>query len=311
MPQLPKNFETLCEEIVTQGRQLMLATHTDATESQYAGGFVIIRHQPHRRSLLRASTQYGCPFCRDRATDFLIEKSYRGMILSQNLGPYGSKSLILRTRLHHEQDEIISFLDSHGRHWVSDLPAEMTLFCNQFAGNSQRHLHIQYLNRLLPVSRAAEEALPSHWLGWQVTPHHRVDYAVISTPHTLTSDSQDDIRHFMGCFLRGSATTVATATTVYLRKAAKQGYGRFNFAIWQIANSNRFISYIVLRNPETLRTFDSRFPVLVGALTTCGLITEERLPHQMPKFDYPAFVRYIRTKLLPPITPWEANPEKH
>jgi hypothetical protein len=301
---MSQTFEVLSKKIVAQGDPHIAQTHNDATETSHANGLIHIRHQPNRRCLLKALHKPGCPFCRDRATYFLVEYPYLGLLLSQNLAPYHPMSLVLRSRLHYQQDEIIGFLRSHGRNILSDLPANTTVFCNQFAGNSQGHLHIQYLGRLLPIANVFDAHKSPHQLDWQATPYDTVQYTRIDGISHSYNAKDHPSHHFLGCLLTGTAPEIILATTHYLQQAEKLGHTRFNFAAWRIGNSKQLTMYIVLRNPETLRTRHAQFPVLVGALTVCGLITEERLPLQMSPFDYEAFIQYMRTKTLPPINPW-------
>lgn len=295
-------FEHLSTAIIEQSQARMAQTHLDAQETVEAEGYVVIRHQPHRRKMLKALEKPGCPFCRNQATEFLAEHPYHGMILSQNLAPYGHLSLILRTRLHHQQDEIIDFLESHGRHFLGELPSGITLYCNQFAGNSQAHLHMQYINRLLPVT-GITLATPKTWSPkWQT--HEDFKYALFDGASDEDNPEQWPIRHFLGCFITGTAKAVAIATAKYLRAARAKNIKRFNFVIWRHNNTDRITAYVILRNPDTIRTRHPDYPVLFGALTTAGFITEERLPAEMPPFDYESYAKYARTKLLAPINPW-------
>lgn len=282
----------------------MAQTHQGALDTIQADGFIRTRHQPQRRKLLKALEKPGCPFCREQATDFLIEYPYHGLILSQNLAPYGALSLILRTRLHHRQDEIIEFVESHCRKLLAELPTNTTLYCNQFAGNSQPHLHLQYLNQLLPIAQLTAQEQTKCSLRWTTDDKFSTRFATIDGADAKMNPKALPILHFWGCFITGTAQNAPAAVAHYLRSAVAQGFDRFNFAAWRLENSNQFAFYIALRNPETIRSRHPDFPVLFGALTTSGFITEERIPDQMPKFDYIEFANYARTKLLAPIEPF-------
>lgn len=297
-------FKKLSQQIVNQGKASIAPTLEGAVDTIQADGFILTRHQPNRRKLLNALKKPGCPFCRDQATDFLVEYPYHGMILSQNLAPYGSLSLILRTRLHHEQDEIIDFIESHGEKLLADLPTNTTLYCNQFAGNSQAHLHLQYLNQLLPISKLLAPHQITCKLNWMQSNQNKAQIAHIDGADDLINPHCLPIRHFWGCFIIGSARQAPREVAHYLTAAGMRGFNRFNLAAWRLTNANQFAFYIALRNPETIRTRHPQFPVLFGALTTSGLITEERPPEQMPQFDYDEFANYARSKLLPPINLW-------
>ncbi|MEJ2741950.1 MAG: hypothetical protein P8176_05565 [Gammaproteobacteria bacterium] len=290
-------FTSIAQEIVQQGRAWIAETLVDTTDRALADGFLIMRHLPNRRILLHRHHQPGCPFCRERATAFLIERFYHGLLLSQNLGPYGPCSLILRSRTHHTQAETAHFIRTHGANLLLDLPHNMTLFCNQLAGNSEEHFHLQYLGQLLPIAKLSASPSPIY-LDWQMHSTTGAQWAILDGSDSKQNHSAAPVQHFLGIVLRGDATPVAALAAEYLHRAEKLGMQRFNFSAWRDTDTNLNYIFITLRAPDTLRTRHPLFPILIGALAIGGLLTDGRQAEAVTDFDYHAFCSFMHTKTL-------------
>lgn len=304
-PLLRAGLADLVLQVSAQSAPYVAPALAGMRDETFAQGMVVVRRMPNRVRLLRQSVAGlgNCPFCRKRATFFLQEYNYQSWIFSQNLGPYGPNSFLLRPPAqpgggHYTQADTVQFLSRLGGAVLSDLPGGMTFFSNHLAGNSQAHLHFQLLGCLPPVAKLLSDEDKSSVLAWDETGFLGAEYAMLDGKNTANGSLP--LSHFLGCFLRGTPEGVAKAAGHYLTVARQYGNERFNFTSWRDAASKQIAMFIVLRNANNLAWRLDRLPNIVGAMATAGFVVDEFATRERCQpFDYDRHVNYMAENTLP------------